>query len=230
MAEQNSDFSETLVAFFDIQGYSAFVSNSSKDEVIKKTKELVSSNLNTAQTDFGNVKFESLVLSDSLIIVVNTNRHAIFRGSVHFLLATCSSILAQSLKIYGIPLRGAIGAGWYYKEQDILVSSALVEAAGYERAQEWYGMVISPAAEKLMLAAYEESEDEFLKNNSGFVKKGKVPWKKAFENQNQRDSYYYVEPFKAYFSKTSALRFPDWFIMDSQKIKNSEQLYVNSED
>lgn len=228
MTKQSSDFSETLVAFFDIQGYSTFVSNHSKSEVIKKTKELVSSNLNTAQTNFGGVKFESLVLSDSLIIVVDTKRHPIFKGSVHLLLVTCSSILAQSLKIYKIPLRGAIGGGWYFKEGDILASSALVEAASFERAQDWYGMVIAPAAEKLILQAYNGVEGELLKQNDGFLKKGLVPWKDKYKPKyDKRGEYYFVEPFKSYFGNLKELEFPNWFQKDSVKVKNSEKLYLN---
>jgi len=227
MSKNSHDFQNTLVAFFDIQGYSAFVSNEPKSVVVEKTKKLISSHLATATTDLWGAKFESLVLSDSLIIAVNTTHVPIFKGSVHFLLATCSQILADSLKFYKIPLRGAIGGGWFYKENEVLVSSALVEAATYEKNQEWYGMVVATQAEKLMLEAFESSE-EFQNKNDGFVLRGKVPWKKNVCEGDQSKDWYYIQPFETYFQDKQKIEFPSWFKKDDVKVKNSNSLYCGT--
>ncbi len=219
------DFDNTLVAFFDIQGYSSFVRSHDKDSVLKKTKNLFAGILNTAKTDMLGVRFESFALSDSLIITVDTKRHPLFPGSIHFLLATCSTILSESLAISHMPLRGAIGGGWFYQDREVISSSALVEAASFERMQNWLGMVVAPSAEELMINAYKGSQEELMKHNKGFVLKGTVPWKKGYESLESE--YMYVKPFEAYFGNQTELVFPSWFDSNSTKVKNSHRLYLD---
>ncbi len=69
--------------------------------------------------------------------------------TIKWFLATCSMIMRLSMMSH-FPLRGAIGGGDFYKDGEIIVSSALVDAHDHEIKQDWLGAVLTPSALKLI--------------------------------------------------------------------------------
>jgi hypothetical protein len=78
-----------------------------------------------------------------------------------------------------MPLRGALGIGEFYadKEKGIYLGQGLIDAYEYAEAQDWIGLVVTPAAHK----AYEQLHDTSnLLSHLGFVEhdvffKGRSP-------------------------------------------------------
>lgn len=79
-------YQNTLVAYFDIQAYSVFIKKSRSHEAIKKINYLFSEIRNSANTDFFSIKLDLAILSDSIILVIDTNRHPLHSGSLEFFL------------------------------------------------------------------------------------------------------------------------------------------------
>lgn len=220
-------YQNTLLAYFDIQAYSVFISRNKSLEAIKKINKLFAKIRMTAKTNFYSVKFDLSILSDSIILVIDTNRHPLFSCSLEFFLATCSIIMADSLK-YGFPVRGAIGGGDFYKEKDIIVSSALVDAVDYEKKQNWLGAVFTPEAYRLieMAKAREfemngETKIDFSSERfAPFVRHGSIPWKNEFLNQSL---HYYIKPF---MDENDWVKYIPSYFDDEKKLENSIPLYA----
>lgn len=227
-------YQNTLVGFFDIQAYSQFIEKTNIEEAIRKMSNFLKGTGNQANTDMLAVKFDHWVLSDSIIIVVDTNRCPLFSGSLEFFLVTCSVILGKAM-MYGFPLRGAIGGGDFYKDGEIMVSSALVDAASYEKEQEWLGAILTPQALQLIEKAktfdiklkgatqIDFSSDKF----KPFVRYGTVPWKQRGEASAliKPDKTYYIKPFPINDKDWASKYLPSYFD-DQEKINNSYCLYA----
>jgi hypothetical protein len=101
------------------------------------------------------------------------------------------------------PLRGAIGGGDFYKDGEIMVSTALVDAATYEKKQNWLGAVLTPKAEEMISKAREydistKGETRIDYNSDTFkkhVRKGAIPWK---DSAGLPEEAYYIKPPMAY--------------------------------
>jgi hypothetical protein len=219
-------FRNTLVGFFDIQAYGSFINDSTVnfEEKIAIIRRLQNYQTSHFSTDMHDVKFHSWVMSDSFIFVIDTNRSPLFAGSLNIFLMTCAFLLEDSLS-NKFPLRGAVGAGNFYKSDDILLSDGLVDAVNYEKQQEWFGAVITPNAEQLI----ERQVQNYFKSKAAFevacVRKGKVPFK------NEHRECFYLKPDKArqdwetyciphYFDKSEKTK---------RKIENSKILYSSVE-
>jgi hypothetical protein len=138
-------YQDTLVAFFDIHAYSEFICRTNIEEAIRRVSKLMSDIKIKCSTDMLAVKIEPWILSDSIILVIDTNRHPLFEGSIRWFLATCSLILGDAM-LSRFPLRGAIGGGNFYKTDDMLLSSGLIDAVKYEKKQNWLGAILTPKA------------------------------------------------------------------------------------
>ena len=147
-------YQDTLVGYFDIHAYSCFIEKTSIEEAVRKISCFFSDTRSTASTDILAVKLDHWILSDATILVVDTNRHPLFTGSLEVFLGTCSMIMEYALK-HGFPLRGAIGGGDFYKDGEIMVSPGLVDAALYEKEQDWLGAVLTPKALQIVEKAKE---------------------------------------------------------------------------
>jgi len=182
-------YKDTLVCFFDIQAYSSFIDNAGFQDTVWKTNNLISSIKSSAKTDILGVKFDCWILSDSIILVIDTDRSALFAGSIEFFFGTCSMIMAIAMR-QGLPLRGAIGGGDFFKDGEVMVSSALVDAARYEKKQNWLGAVLTPQAKDLV----DQAKIDLSSNKiNPFLRHGKIPWKPNLSNIP--DELYYVKPF-----------------------------------
>lgn len=226
-------YKKTLLAFFDIHAYSPFIKKSTTEDAVLKVNEFMRIIRIKSKTDIYSVKFDFMVLSDSIILVVDTTRSPIFAGSLEMLLATSSSIMKESIKL-GLPLRGAIGGGDYYSDGEMLISTALVDAASFEKRQDWLGVVLTPTALQLIEDASQNPPrndpvnliDLNSSRYSNFIKFGKIPWKKGkqmHEDDNLPDSTYFIMPFQMH-EEDWANYLPEYF-KDPEKIKNSHIIY-----
>lgn len=232
-------YQNTIVGFFDIQAYSAFIKHTGMVEAVKKITHCFKGIIGTATTNAFAVKLDQWILSDSIIIVIDTNRHPLFSGSLMVFLQTCSMIMQTSMT-NGFPLRGAIGGGDFYKDGEIMVSSALVDAATYEKQQDWLGAVLTPNALEMIEKAkkYEimregKTKIDFSSNDINFcVRYGVIPWKPKCINANKEDSreMYYIKPYMADIGDEAKKNWASIFLppyFDAPlKIKNSHCLYA----
>lgn len=186
-------FQDTLVAFFDVVGYSSFLESEEGNfsDTLAKINHLFGVIKHASETDFHSVKFHRWIMSDSFILVVDTQRHPLHRGSLNFLVATCSMILYEAMNICSLPLRGAIGGGYFYKSEDILLSTGLVDAAKFEKRQEWLGVMFTPTAIELMQKYDSNFLETYDKENSDFFSYGEIPLKKDI-----KEIGYYIKPFR----------------------------------
>lgn len=232
-------YQDTLVGFFDIIGYSSFIERTPVEKAIQRLDHFLKAAISIAKTDILAVKLDYWVLSDSIIIVVDTNRHPLFAGSLELFLGTCSMVMRYGME-HGFPLRVAIGGGDFYKDGEVMISSALVDAARYEKEQEWMGAVLTPNGLKIIEKAKELeirhkgktlidfSSDKFIYS----VRHGMIPWKQN-ESYNKRpiekpDKTYYIKPFDIAEAEWAKKYLPDFFDWDNKKemIDNSNCLYA----
>jgi hypothetical protein len=71
-------YQNTLVGFFDIQAYSKFIDGAIFKDAIWKTNKLISEIRSSTNTNIGRVKIDRWILSDSIILVVDTERSCLF--------------------------------------------------------------------------------------------------------------------------------------------------------
>ncbi len=228
------------MGFFDIIGYSAFVDKNRNrfEEGIRKISRFIELVSSSAGTDIYATKLDHWVLSDSIILVIDTNRHPVFIGSLVVFLDTCSSIMRYGMT-EGFPLRGAVGGGDFYKDGEVMMSSALVNAAHYEKKQEWLGTVLTPEALRVVEKAknleiqtkgktkIDLESDRF--NHS--VRSGKIPWKKVQKAPDRKafpEETYYIKPFEMSEKDWAKDYLPEYFDVKGQKkkIDNSNVLYA----
>ncbi len=224
-------YQDTLVGFFDIQAYSNYISSTSVEEAIRSISKFLSGTSSVAKTDILAVKFNHWILSDSIIIVIDTNRHPLFTGSLEYFLGTCSYFMMNAM-IHGFPLRGAIGGGDFYKDGEILVSTGLVDAALYEKEQDWLGAVLTPSAIKLIEKA--KAFDIRIKGKTQIdlqsdrfkssVRYGRIPWKQNGRPLEKPANSFYVKPFEMSEKNWASKYLPRYFD-DPSKISNSNCLY-----
>lgn len=223
-------YQNTLVAYFDIQAYSNFIDDTRFEDSIWRTSKLIKEIKSWTKTDMGDVKLNRWILSDSIIIVIDTERSPLFSGSIATLLGTCSYMMASAMRDR-FPLRGAIGGGDFLKDGELLVSSALVDAARYEKIQNWFGAVLTPSAVELIAHADQEeikrkrrnNIDSFLDNNQ-FICYGNIPWKNNSNIENRNHPHYYIKP---HMNEKDWVRnyIPEYFEDRDGKIKKSDILY-----
>lgn len=227
-------YQDTLVGYFDIQAYSNFIEKTGIEEAIRRLSHFFSYTSGYDRTDFLAVKLDHWILSDSIILVVDTNRHPLFSGSLEVFLGTCSLIMRDAMIHHGFLLRGAIGGGYFYKDGEIMVSSGLVDAALYEKEQDWLGAVLTPKALQIVEKAKEfeikhngETRIDFSsKRFNSFVRYGIIPWKPDGRLEEKPHETYYIKPFEMADDNWASKYLPDYFDKRSTKISKSHCLYA----
>jgi len=227
-------YQDTLVGFFDIQAFSNYLDRTSMEEAIRSVSKLFSETRSVASTDFMDVKLDHWILSDSIILVIDTCRHPLFTGSIEFFMVTCSNFMETAIK-QGFPLRGAIGGGDFYKDGEILISTGLVDAASYEKEQDWLGAVLTPNAIKLVEKAKEHELKKTGKTEIDFhsekfrpsIRFGKIPWKMNSSPLAKPYESFYINPFDFDEKDWAAKYLPKHFNCQ-KKIDNSHCLYAEA--
>jgi hypothetical protein len=79
-------YQNTLVAFFDIIGYSSFLESTKFETCIYRLEPFIES-ARTSGTDCKALKLDHWILSDSVIVVVDTNRSPLYLQSLQIFLA-----------------------------------------------------------------------------------------------------------------------------------------------
>lgn len=169
---------ETLVAFFDIYAYSAFIEKNPMDKCILEVGGLFKKIKKDAYSFHQDIKLKHWILSDSIIVTPDISSYPLKRESIDLFLMISSALMYRGMR-NGFPLRGAIGGGGFYKDGEIIVSSALVDACKYEKKQNWFGTVITPNAMNI-INKYDPgftSEFDKVDNLRKYVRKGVIPWK-----------------------------------------------------
>lgn len=222
-------YQNTLVAFFDIIGYSTFLETATEFQTCIHRLEPFIQSCGTSGTDCMALKLDHWILSDSVIVVVDTNRSPLFLQSLQIFFGTCSQIMANSMKL-GFPLRGAVGGGDFYKDAELMVSSGLVDAAKYEKEQEWLGAVITPKALRMIEIAKKDAPvDMPIDLTSSFTRHiafGPIPWKSSGRDIDKPEQTYFIKPRMA-DPDWSSKYLPDYF-NDDNKVANSHRLYSHS--
>ncbi len=194
-------FQDTLVGFFDIIGYSSFIKESPTIEECVKRVSRFFEILPTGKQGMASIGTGLWILSDSIIITIDTNRSNLYDGSLITFLSTCSLILSHAMKAK-LPLRGAIGGGDFYKDGDVMVSSALIDAASYEKEQEWLGAVLTPKALHVIEKAKDYEKKRFGQTNidltsgkySSYIRYGEIAWKEESSRLTRPRETYYIKP------------------------------------
>ncbi len=225
-------YQNTLVGYFDIHAYSNYINKTKFKEALWQMTNLISRIRSAANTDILGVKFDCWIFSDSIILVVDTERSCLFSGSIEFFLGTCSVIMADAMK-HRFPLRGAIGGGDFFKDGELMISSALVDAAHYEKEQNWLGAVLTPNAMVLVEQAKEAeikregktSIDFSSDKYNSFIRYGKIPWKNGANIIPHSESCYYLKPFHMADKDWAWKYLPTHFKDEEGKINNSDCLY-----
>jgi hypothetical protein len=140
--------------------------------------------------------------------------------------------------VEGFPLRGAIGGGDFYKDGEIMVSSALIDAVPYEKEQDWFGAILTPRALEIIENAkaveikysgktnIDLSSDRF----KSFVRYGAIPWKQTAPVQMKNNQeMYFIKPYMLGSDKDWAskyLRSQPHFKNQEEKIENTHRLYA----
>jgi hypothetical protein len=223
-------YQDTLIGFFDIQAYSHYIKQTNIEEAIRRIGDFISGVCSAADIDTLAAKIDHWILSDSVIIVVDTNRHPLYAVSIEVFLETCSMIMRDAITA-GFPMRGAVGGGNFYKDGEMMVISALVDAALYEKEQDWLGAVLTPMALKLVekAKAYDVgiiktkidlSSDQF----KPYIRYGTIPWKQNGRPMEKPHETYYIKPFNMADKDWAGKYLPQYFD-DKPKIENSYCLY-----
>ena len=242
------EYKETLVGFFDIQAYSCYIRTTKMSSATCNITHLFSS-INSLSSDLGNLKIDVHILSDSIILVLDTNRHKLCFNTTLWFLATCSHLMRMMINFPikytnnrghhvqtddNFPVRGAVGGGYFYKKGSVIVSSGLVDAADYEKKQNWLGAVITPNAYELISRAPISDDpnekkvgiDLLSEKFMQYVRVGHIPWKKG-ENvpcTKHPQKYFYIKPHVVSVGQDLLKNIPDYF-NDEEKIRNSRLLY-----
>ena len=220
-------YQDTLVGYFDIIGYSSFVKANEHrfEDCISRISKFINGACSFLITDIGDVKFNHWVLSDSIILVIDTTRRPLFSGSLKFFMAACSSIMRDGM-LREFPLRGAVGGGDFYKDGEIMVSTALVDAVHYEKKQEWLGAVLTQEARRMVEKANIDLSTLSSDELKPCVRYGKIPWKNIDNEPKEAfpEETFYIKPF-GMSEKDWAMHLPKHFV-GPEKINNSNILYA----
>lgn len=218
---------DTLVGLFDIQAYKAFLNAKGMNEAIFISSMLRENVRSATNTEIGRSKVMHWILSDSIVVTMDTFSTSLNSYAIQVFLATCSTLMTEAMH-YRLPLRGAIGGGDFYMNDDVIVSTALANAKDYEDKQNWLGAVVTPQALELIRKYDPDFDREFKEREAGdyraFLGHGKIPWKNGVGPLDKDGDYFFIKPDKLDNSNRFEKCLPDYF-SDEEKIHNSKWLY-----
>lgn len=225
-------YEETLVGCFDIYAYSAFIKSRSMDGCIPIIRGLFEEIERDAGSFDRNIRVNHWIFSDTIIVTPDLDSRPLDPNSIDFFLLVCAGFMYRGIQ-NGLPLRGAIGGGYFYKDAEILLSSALVDAYKFEKAQNWFGTVITPSALVIIQKYVRDFGNAGNSPNSHwFIRKDTIPWKEDKIEKlsiNNLEQFYYIVPPHIYTEWTTHL---PQYLKDNPKgqefIRNSHRIYKMS--
>ncbi len=126
------------VALLDVLGFSALVGGD-------PTGERIRSYLNSVQRATDRSEVDYVVFSDSIVLSAKGDGPK----SLVAVAGACSRLLSDLLT-EGIPLRGAIAFGTFFRsaiaESVFVAGAAVIDAYQFEQQQDWIGIMIAPSA------------------------------------------------------------------------------------
>ncbi len=141
-----------FVAFVDILGFRDLVTRSPDLTAFKTRFMNVIRPLRKEIQRFG---IEYRLFSDSLFVVVRARSREMELLS---LLSFCKKLMERAL-LARVPLRGAVGWGPVFWDDDIIVGTPIIEAVQYEESQDWVGIILAPT-----VAAYLMERGDLLRS------------------------------------------------------------------
>jgi hypothetical protein len=168
-------YSNRLIAFVDILGFSAEIKNpkrSQEDEerILEVLKLIHSLKVNNYGSTFMNMQefgVEIITFSDSAVISCPAERDNLF-----FLLIKLIH-LQMELIPFGILLRGAITIGELYHERDIVFGPAMIEAYEMENKVAVYPRIIINENAISQYVEYASDDEDDLQDLENLIKKDK---------------------------------------------------------
>src|SRR5574341_204003 len=220
---------ETIIAYFDIYAYSGFIKSKPIEECISDIEGLFKKAeiLCKFQDYRQKVSFSHWILSDSIIIVRDKSA-TLNRASIGIFLLLSSALLTIGIR-NGFPLRGAIGGGNFYANDDIIVSSALVNANEYIKKQEWWGAAITCEAQKIIIKNDPDFRSAYLTddNYQRCVGRRIIPWKEESKSSMPAELFYLksLQPVPDFADNLPC------YLREQERaifVKNSQLLYGSS--
>lgn len=189
--------SKTLVGCFDIYAYSGFIKKYPMDECLSKVQKLFIKIRKDAGSFDRSIRVKHWIFSDTIIVTPDLDSYPLDPHSIDFFLLICAVLIYRGIT-NELPFRGAIGGGYFYKNDEIILSSALVDAHEFEQAQKWFGTVITPAAVDIIRTFIPEfGKVGNLPNSHRHLRIGTIPWKKDKSNNlsiNVLEDFFYIVP------------------------------------
>lgn len=174
---------ERFLAFFDILGFKNLIQNNDLDKVLSLMKESflpVLKFTNKIYTENGLPLSEQLVnylqFSDSIVFYTEGSLKEEFARLIHV-----AKVFIYSCLVTGIPVRGSITHGEFYKENDLFFGKALVEAYEKGEAQQWVGAFINQNCVNYAEEHFPGSIDFLLEK--GYLVIGDIPVKNGVINE-----------------------------------------------
>ena len=126
------------VALLDVLGFSALVAADPSGERVRRYIDCLGNATEDREADF-------VVFSDSIVLTAKGDSPE----SLIAVAGACSRLLSHLLD-EGIPLRGAIAFGDFFRsrvaESVFVAGRAVIDAYQFEQAQNWVGVMIAPSA------------------------------------------------------------------------------------
>ncbi|HEU4389711.1 MAG TPA: hypothetical protein VFV34_18040 [Blastocatellia bacterium] len=126
------------VALLDVLGFSALVGGDTTGERVRGYLDCLQRATKRSQVDY-------VVFSDSIMLTAKGEEPESLLE-----IAGASSRLLSDLLSEGIPLRGAIAFGSFFRsaigESVFVAGRAVVDAYQFEQTQDWIGVMIAPSA------------------------------------------------------------------------------------
>jgi hypothetical protein len=144
--------SKGYVATLDVLGFADLLYRDGYSEQLKLYLATVNDVIRPSH-----VKVDCVVFSDSIVLTSSGETRRSFIG----LIKACSEALYELL-LCGMPVRGAVSFGSYWREATsdsvFLAGRPIVEAYNFERAQKWIGIILCPSVlhkqDNLVMATY----------------------------------------------------------------------------
>lgn len=188
-----------LIAYFDILGYQNFLKNNSAEASVSDVLDIlnnlpnmikefsqkqitqisqfegVEDNVKELFSSFHNT-LDHLVFSDTIVLTLQLpyKNSKLLMDPRSFMIgisymAVCAAYLFERMHFNGLPVRGVIHEGEYFKKEYCLAGLGIVEAYQSCESINLSGLVCSKSLSKKVLDIYKNKNGNAINNNSGVM-------------------------------------------------------------